>query len=44
LTADWDIFDREGEVRALDATITSKPCDLDQIQTVVDYLSSATPV
>jgi AraC-like DNA-binding protein/CheY-like chemotaxis protein len=40
-TADWDVFKLEEEVRALDAVITSKLCDLDQIQRVVAYLSSA---
>lgn len=38
-TADWEVFDIADKVRALDAVITSKLCDLNQIQRVVAYLS-----
>jgi CheY-like chemotaxis protein len=42
-TADWNIFEFQEEIRALDAIITTKPCDLAHVQTVVGYLTPATP-
>jgi AraC-like DNA-binding protein/CheY-like chemotaxis protein len=38
-TADWDLFERAGEVRALQAVIASKLCDLEQVQELVMTLS-----
>jgi AraC-like DNA-binding protein len=40
-TADWNIYDRADEVHRLEALIVPKPCDLDDVQQVVVYLSAA---
>jgi AraC-like DNA-binding protein len=40
ITADWDIYDHDEELCELEALVVTKPCDLDELLTVVTYLSA----
>jgi AraC-like DNA-binding protein/CheY-like chemotaxis protein len=39
MTGDWDVADRLAELRALDATVMFRPCDLDSIHSLVATLA-----
>jgi AraC-like DNA-binding protein/CheY-like chemotaxis protein len=39
-TADWDVYERTDELRALGALVLLKPCDPDHVQDLVLYLSA----
>jgi CheY-like chemotaxis protein/AraC-like DNA-binding protein len=43
-TADWDLFARTDQVNALNATIASKLCDLEQVGALIDLLSAPEPL
>jgi CheY-like chemotaxis protein len=42
-TADWNLVDNSSEIRALNAILVSKLCDLDRVRELVLFLSSDTP-